>query len=128
METNDAKNGSQWQVKLIVLMWDQWRLLWSLRNSDVHGKDSESRVRAARAAMARDLQEVYDQRQHLEPQVASLLQEQEHEHLRRPVSTTRNWLAVNLRIIRRSVRRVKQRSARGMQSLRTYFTTVVQDE
>ena len=121
------RDGSQWQVKLIVLMWDQWRLLWSLRNSDVHGKDSATRARAERAATARDLREVYDQRQHLEPQVASLLHEQEHEH-RRPLSMTRNWIAVNLPIVRRSVRRVKNHSARGTQSLRTYFASVASDE
>ena len=97
---NKRRDGSQWQVKLIVLMWDQWRLLWSLRNSDVHGKDSVTRARAARAATARELREVYDQRPHLEPHVASLLHEHEHEHIRRPLSTTRNWLAVKFPIIR----------------------------
>jgi hypothetical protein len=37
-------------------------------------------------------------------------------------------VAVNLPIISRSVRRVKKRSARGIQSLRTYFTSVPSDE
>ena len=77
--------------------------------------------------MDRDLREVYNRRHHLEPQVESLLHINEHEHRSRTVSTNRNWLAVNLPIIRRSVRRVTQRSARGMQSLRTFFTTVATD-
>jgi flagellar biosynthesis GTPase FlhF len=37
-------------------------------------------------------------------------------------------VAVNLPIISRSVRRVKKRSARGIQSLRMYFTSVPSDE
>ena len=121
------RDGSKWQVKLNSLMWDQWRSVWTMRNSDVHGLDQVTRARAARAAMERDLREVYDQRHHLEPQVESLLHINEHEHRSRTVSTNRNWLAVNLPIIRRSVRRVTQRSARGMQSLRTFFTTVATD-
>jgi hypothetical protein len=119
-----SRDGSQWQSKLIGLMWDQWRLVWKLRNSEVHGSDSGTRASAARMAMDRELREVYDQRQHLEPEVASLLHQNEHEHRSRTLSTNRNWLAVNLPIIRRSVRRVKKLSARGMQSLRTFFTTV----
>ena len=55
--------------------------------------------------------EVYEQRQHVEPQVASLLHQDEHEHHRVFCSATRrNWFALNLPIIRRSVRRVKKRS------------------
>ena len=92
-----------------------------------HGHDAASRAIAARAATDRELREVYDQRQHLEPQVNSLLHQDEHEHRCWPRATNRNWLAVNLPIIRRSVRRVKKRSARGMQSLRSYFTSVPSD-
>jgi hypothetical protein len=99
-----------------------------MRYSEVHGHDTTTRARVAQEATDRDLREAYDQRQHLEPQVAALLHPQEHEHRRRSRTTTQNWLAMNLPIIRRSVRRVKKRSARGMQSLRTYFTSVPSDE
>jgi hypothetical protein len=118
------RDGSQWQVKLIGVMWDQWRHVWRMRNEAVHGHDKATRASAERAATDRDLREVYDQRQHLEPQVTSLLHQDEHEHRSRSRATNKNWLAVNLPIIRRSVRRVKKRSARGMQSLRSYFTSV----
>ena len=116
------RNGSQWQVKLMTLIWEQWRKVWKERNQEVHGQDEAERSRAERANMSRELREVYDQRQQMEPQVAALLHPNEHDHIRRPNSVNRNWLAVNLPIIRRSVRRVKKRSARGMHSLRTYFT------
>ena len=125
---NHRSTGSQWQVKLIGVLWEQWRKVWTLRNSEVHGHDTVTRARATRAATDRDLREVYDQRHHLEPQVESLLHPNEHEHRRRSRTTTQNWLAVNLPIIRRSVRRVKKRSARGMHSLLTYFTSVPSDE
>ena len=125
---NQRRDGSQWQVKLIGVMWDQWRAVWTMRNRDVHGHDSATRASAERAATDRELREVYDQRQHLEPHVASLLHRDEHEHRSRPRAINKNWLAVNLPIIRRSVRRVKKQSARGMQSLRTYFTSVPIDE
>ena len=118
------RTGSQWQVKMIGVMWDQWRTVWRLRNEEVHGHDAATRARAERAATDRRMREVYDQRQHLEPNVASLLHQDEHEHRSRSRATNQNWLAVNLPIIRRSVRRVKKRSARGMQTLRSYFTSV----
>ena len=113
---------------MIILMWEQWRHVWGLRNSEVHGQDAETRARAERASLSQALREVYDQRHNLEPQVASLLHQNEHDHLSRPRSITRNWLAVNLPIVRRSVRRVRKRSARGMQSIRSYFTSVATDE
>jgi hypothetical protein len=116
-------------VKLIALIWEQWHHIWGVRNSEVHGQDAASRAQAERALLSQAVREVYDQRQHMEPQVASLLLHQnEHEHLRRPRSVIRNWLAVNLPIVRRSVRRVKKWSARGMQSLRSYFTSIASDE
>ena len=126
---NQRRDGSQWQVKLIGVMWDQWRLVWRMRNEAVHCHDAATRASAERAATDRNLREVlYDQRQHLEPHVASLLHQDEHERRSRSRETNQNWMAVNLAIIRRSVRRVKKRSARGMQSLRTYFTSVPIDE
>ena len=73
----------------------------------MHGHNIVTRTRATREATDRDLREVYDQRHHLEPQVASLLHPNKYEHRRRSRTTTQNWLAVNLPIIRRSVRRVK---------------------
>ena len=125
---NHRSTGSQWQVKLIGVLWEQWRKVWTLRNSEVHGHDAVTRARATRAATDRDLREVYDQHHHLEPQIESLLHPNEHEHRRRSRTTTQNWLAVNLPIIRRSVRRVKKRSACRMHSLLTYFTSVPGDE
>ena len=118
-----SRDGLQWQVKLTIVIWDQWRNVWTVvRNQEVHGQDEVERSRADRVNISRELREVYNQRQHMEPQVAELLHQNENDHIRRPTSINRNWLAVNLPIIRRSVRRVKKRAARGMQSLRTYFT------
>ena len=87
VDVNKRRDGAQWQVKLISLMWDHWRKVWSLRNADVHGHDTITRSRAARASLARELREVYDQHQHLEAQVASLLHQDEHEHHRVSRST-----------------------------------------
>ena len=106
---------------MIILMWEQWRHVWGLRNLEVHGQDAETRARAERASLSQALREVYDQRHNLEPQVASFLHQNEHDHLSRRRSITRNWLVVNLPIVRRSVRRVRKRSARGMQSIRSYY-------
>jgi hypothetical protein len=121
------RDGLQWQVKLTILLWDQWRKVWKVRNQEVHGHDDAERASAERANLASELREVYDQRHNLEPQVEALLHQNEHDHMRRPPSINRNWLAVNLPIIRRSVRRVKKRSARGMQSLKSYFTATASD-
>jgi hypothetical protein len=125
---NKRRDGAHWQVKLISLIWEQWRNVWVLGKSDVHGYIAATKSRAACASLSRELREVYDQRQHVETQVTSLLHHDEHEHHRLSRSTTRNRLALNLPIIRRSVRRGKKRSARGMQSLRTYFASIASDE
>jgi hypothetical protein len=104
---NRRRDGGTWQVQLIIVLWDQRREVWKLRNQDVHGQDDAARARAERASVSRELREVYDQRQHLEPQVEALLHRNEHDHLRQALSMNWNWIAVNLPIIRRSVCRVK---------------------
>jgi hypothetical protein len=70
----------------------QWRIVWSRRNEEVPGHDAATRASAERAATDRDLREVYDQRHHLEPHVASLLHQDEHEHRSRSQATNKNWL------------------------------------
>ena len=32
-------SGKKWQVAMITVIWEQWYVLWKLRNNDVHGKD-----------------------------------------------------------------------------------------
>ena len=41
---NNRRDGGIWQVQLTLLLWDQWRAVWKLRNQDVHGHDEAARA------------------------------------------------------------------------------------
>lgn len=59
-KVRNQRTGSQWQVKLIGLIWDQWRKVWTMRKLEVHGHDIATRAQTVRAATDRDLREVND--------------------------------------------------------------------
>jgi hypothetical protein len=72
--------SDKWQVGLIRKIWDQWFVLWSLRNQDLHGRDSRSRQKAETLEIKRQLQRIYSQRQIVEPQAQDLLHNSPESH------------------------------------------------
>ena len=119
----------KWQVGLITKIWDQWYCLWLQRNNDVHGKDEQSRHRAATREVCQQLHRIYSQRQMMEPQVQSLLLESPESHNQYyPLNVTKNWLLMHTTTCSESVRRVKTLAVHGVRSIRSYFNrAVVQD-
>ncbi|KAI2511572.1 hypothetical protein MHU86_2826 [Fragilaria crotonensis] len=65
--------GARWQVAIISTLWQQWFLLWEVRNKALHGDDARSRAQADRKMVERTLTDIYDLRNQMEPSVQSLL-------------------------------------------------------
>ena len=57
----------------------------------------------------------------MEPEVEALLESDPESHMKHPTQVTKNWLAMAGPVIKKSVKRIKQVSLQGVQSLRTYF-------
>ena len=67
------KSGLIWQTGLISLLWEQWYIVWKIRNEDVHGKDMSSRAAAEKKEVTRQLGEIYDLSNQMEPSARTLL-------------------------------------------------------
>jgi hypothetical protein len=115
--------GQRWQTTMIGVLWDQWYLVWTLRNGDLHGATETAKTRAIANEVRRDLSDLYDQRNQMEPNVQELLYDTLEEHLEQPTWVTKNWLAMNSTTMRASIKRARKKAITGVRSLRQYFST-----
>ena len=120
----DKRSGQKWQIQLITHIWQQWIILWKLRNAELHGRNNATKSMAIRREMERELHEVYDHRHHYEPRVQELLCDDIQEQLQRPTWVTQNWLTVNAPLFCDSMRRVKNTAIEGVRSIRSYFAPI----
>lgn len=114
-------SGQKWQVAIITVIWEQWYVLWKLRNEAVHGKDATSRAIAETQEVSRNLTAIYDQRNHMEPSAQSLLFPDIRHHLEQPPWVIQNWIRINGPVFKTSLRNVKARAIQNVRSIRTYF-------
>ncbi|KAI2495321.1 hypothetical protein MHU86_19220 [Fragilaria crotonensis] len=122
--TKFRRTGIQWQQRLIVTIWTQWEVVWKQRNGDVHGHNMTEKQAAERAAVASQLREIYDTRQHMEPSIQRMLHTDVRTHLQTPNWVTRNWISMHGQLFKDSIRRVKEKSIQGVRSIRSYFHPV----
>ena len=115
------RTGERWQKTLVLVIWDSWFDLWSIRNGEIHGTTRSTRAEAERREVVRQLTELYAARQFMEPQVQEMLDEDQETQLQRPIGVTKNWLVVAGPVIRRNVRKVRKATLQGVRSLRSYF-------
>lgn len=122
--STNKQTGEQWLVNLILFVWDKWYTLWKQRNQELHGVNELTRAAAERKDVRRQLQEIYQHRQDLEPRVQELLFANVDRHYEVPTSVTRNWLAAHTGLIRESMKRVHAKAIQGVRSIRTYFQPI----
>lgn len=121
-EKHKRRTGTTWQVTIISKPWEQWFHLWEMRNQDLHGYDVMTRAAAERREVDRALTEIYDMRvHHMEPSVQALLCTAVEEHYARSTRQNQNWLAMHSPLVTASIRRVRDRAIRGVQSIRQYY-------
>ena len=52
------RTGERWQQQFISVIWGSWFQLWSMRNGEVHGTNTETRALAQRKEVGRQLTEI----------------------------------------------------------------------
>ena len=114
--------GQRWQTAIIGALWEQWYLVWAIRNADLHGATETAKSRAIETEVRRNLSDLYDQRLHMEPNVQELLFDTMEEHLEQPTWVTKNWLSMNSTAMRASIKRARKKAITGVRSLRQYFS------
>jgi hypothetical protein len=115
------QTGQRWQNALIDSIWQQWFLLWELRNKALHGEGTRAQALAERRIVERTLIDIYDLRNQMEPSVQHILCRDITEHFAKPVSYNRNWLAVHGPLFKLSIKRAKEKAIQGVKSIRHYF-------
>ena len=115
-------SGQRWQTAIIGVLWEQWYLVRALRNGDLHGATEAAKSRTIAIEVHRDRRNLYDQRNHMEPNVQELLFDTLEEHLVQPTWITKNWLSMNSTTMRASIKRARKKAITGVQSLWQYFS------
>lgn len=113
--------GQRWQVALIGMIWDQWRVIWESRNQDLHGADTIHRQEAEAREVRRDLRDLYDQRSRVDPHVQALFHENIGTHYAKPNWVNRNWIAIHAPIVKENLKSVAIRAKAGVRSIREYL-------
>ncbi len=114
-------SGQKWQIAIITVIWEQWYVLWKLRNEDVHGNDTAARATAKKREVSRRLTAIYDQCTHMEPSAQSLLFPDIRTHLEQPPWVIQNWITINGPVFMTSLRTVRTKAIQNVRSIRTYF-------
>ena len=120
-EGQRKRTGNQWQSQLIMVLWESWYKRWTTRNKAEHGHTVDTRQRAIRREVNRQLDQIYQHRHMMEPRVQELLFDSPEDHQHQQLHITRNWLAQHSTVFKESIRRVRKRAIQGVRSIRTYF-------
>ena len=96
-ETRKERNKRQqdmtrWQKKVIQTMWGQLIDLWTLRNTERHGWDTESRNNARREVLHHELAEIYIQKHEYPARVQRLLRATYELHITESITKIADWL------------------------------------
>jgi hypothetical protein len=118
-----ALTGQRWQIHIIGEIWDQWKLLWHLRNQELHGTTLQQQASTAHREVQRDLRDIYDNKALMEPSVQDLLYPDVTDHLNRPTWFNKNWLAIHAPLAKASIKRARDRAIGGVRSIRQYFSS-----
>ena len=111
----------RWQTNLIKYIWNQWSLLWSMQNQDVHGADEATPRQIEREIVAREL---HDSKHLMEPRVQALLPSDMYQHFSQSTRLNKNWLHIHGPTMRESMKRAKDLAIRGTRSLRSFFNPI----
>jgi hypothetical protein len=119
--TPKRRTGQRWQVAVIGHIWTQWKIIWASRNQDLHGTTAQQQRTALARDLRRDLRDIYDVKNQLEPSVQELLLADLETHLQKPNWVNRTWLAIHAPLIKASLKSVRDKAITGMKSIRQYF-------
>jgi hypothetical protein len=115
------RNGSTWTTEIITTLWEQWAIIWTTRNADVHGHDEATRSYQLDRLNRQRLKLIYEQKLQIEPRIRDLLYDTVEEHMQHSSRTIQNWLAVHEDTIAHSIKHAAKRAIQGMRSIRSFF-------
>jgi hypothetical protein len=118
---NAKTTGLLWAASLLTSIWDEWHLVWTIRNGVIHGHDVTSRQRIQRSNAETQIRAIYDDRNLLLPADRDHLYDDVETHLEKSTTSLQNWLNVYQGLFSDSISKAKRRALEGVRSIRSYF-------
>ena len=116
-----TRSSSTWTTEIITTVWEQWAIVWTMRNADLHGHNEDTRSRQRDRLNRQRLETIYEKKMQMEPSIRDLLYDTVEEHLQHSQRTVQNWLAVHEETIAHSIKHAATRAIQGMRSIRHFF-------
>ena len=99
----------------------QWKELWNIRNSLVHGKTLQEIQRHRRDKAFAELDYIYQRRHLYLPKDQSLLFEDILEHKKLPLLSIQNWLLMYKKYLQDSAKLARKRALKGVSRITKFF-------
>ena len=113
--------GLLWATTISSKIWEEWTLIWTIRNQVIHGHDLTSRLNKQRLEAETELHAIYDNRKLLLPADQDHLFNEVNTHLAHSTNSIRNWLNTYQGLFNDSISKAKKRALDGVRSIRSYF-------
>lgn len=103
--TVSSTTGHMWVISIGRLIFDQWIVLWKIRNEERHGKDEQLRRQARLKILTSELQELYTYKNRVCPHDRQIFHSSVEEHLRIHASLDHleDWIEMHREAIKASV-------------------------
>jgi hypothetical protein len=102
-------------------IWEEWTLIWTIRNQVIHGHNQTSRLNIQRFEAETELRAIYDDRELLLPADQDHLFDDVNTHLAYSTNSIRNWLNTYQGLFTDSISKAETRALDGVRSIRSYF-------
>ena len=121
---NKKNTGQLWATNILSRIWEEWYLVWTIRNAVIHGHDQTGRNRIQRIEAEVEIRAIYDERELLLPADQDHLFDDVEFHLTFSTISLRNWLSTYQGMFTDSISKAKKRALDGVRSIRSYFHPV----
>jgi hypothetical protein len=102
-------------------IWEEWTLIWTIRNQVIHGHDQISRPNIQCLEAETELRAIYEDRELLLPADQDHIFDDVNTHLAYSTNSIQNWLNTYQGLFTDSISKAKKRALDGVRSIRSYF-------
>jgi hypothetical protein len=118
---NKKTTGLLWAMSILSKIWEEWTLIWTIRNQVIHGHDQTSRLNIQCLEAETELCAIYDDRKLLLPADQDHLFDDVNTHLAYSTNSIQNWLNTYQGLFTDSISKAKKCVLDGVRSIRSYF-------
>jgi hypothetical protein len=111
---NKKTTGQLWATNILSSIWEEWHLVWTIRNAVIHGHDQTSRNRIQQIEAEVEIRAIYNNRELLLPADQDHLFDDVDFHLSFSTNSLCNWLNTYQGMFMDSISKAKRRATDGV--------------